>query len=179
MTNSEQWKAVPGYEAIYEVSDLGRVKSLSRPAICRGGIRIIRERILKFNFGAQGGYPCVGLYKDGVSRTWFIHQLVMLAFVGPVPDGMEVRHFNGDECDPKLSNLLYGTRKQNRDDGQRLGEIPRGAARWNAKLTESAVAALRLAAQSGESRAAIAQRLGINKMTVGKIIRRETWAHVP
>lgn len=105
---TERWLPIPGYPA-YEVSDIGRVRSYVRP----GGPRIIGGGL---NFA---GYVSACLTRDRVGRHFGVHQLVMLAFVGPRPDGMEVRHLNGDRTDPRLENLAYGTQQQNMDDRER------------------------------------------------------------
>jgi hypothetical protein len=94
---NETWKSVVGH-AGYEVSDLGRVKSS-----LRGG-RILRPGI------ASNGYPTVAL---GRGKTRTIHSLVAEAFIGPRPDGQEVRHKDGNRRNPAALNLSYGTRTQN------------------------------------------------------------------
>ncbi len=123
---SEQWRAVIGYEGNYEVSSKGRVKSLNRivPVIRQGklGTRRIPERILKPGRHVAG-YPQVFLYREGTPRMEQIHQLVAAAFVGPRPEGHEVRHRDGDSGNPRATNLTYGTRKQNYDDAIRHGAI--------------------------------------------------------
>lgn len=102
---SERWLEIPGHHG-YEVSDLGRVRSYKRP----GGPAYIGG-------GLNGnGYASVHLHNGRKGLSFGIHQLVMLAFVGPRPEGQEVRHLNGDPTDPRLVNLAYGTRQENMDD---------------------------------------------------------------
>lgn len=175
----EQWRAIPGYEGIYEVSSLGRVKSLSRPTPMRNGIRVIRERILKFQSTAKGGYPTVDIYRKGVAQTVTIHRLVMLAFVGPAPDGLEVCHGNGDPLDNRLENLRYDSRRANRADGIRLGEVPLGEDRVTAKLTWADVDRIREMALFGARHADVAAIFDIHRNHVGKILRREQWNRRP
>jgi hypothetical protein len=103
-----EWRPIPGYESNYHVSDGGQVKSLPRNTT-RGGI--LRPAPSK-----QPGYPSVVLWRDGKQRTFKVHQLVAAAFLGPRPDGMEVRHLNGDRLDCRLANLRYGTRAENAQD---------------------------------------------------------------
>lgn len=103
----EEWRPIPGYERTYEVSDLGRVRSHPRPTT-PGGIR--RTPLDSF------GYPRVSMVQDGIQRSFRVHVLVMLAFVGPRPAGHEVRHINGDRRDPRLVNLAYGTHAENMRD---------------------------------------------------------------
>lgn len=119
----EQWLPVVGYEGIYEVSDHGRVRSVLRSKICSNGVtRTVRGRLLSPTPRKNGGHLQVQLYGDnGDQWTVRVHQLVLAAFVGPCPDGMEVRHLNGDPADNRAANLAYGTRAQNVADALRHG----------------------------------------------------------
>ena len=77
----EEWREIEGYEGLYQVSNLGRVKSLSRIAIDRRGIpHYVNERILKQTFD-KDGYCLVGLHKDGKIKSGKVHRLVASAFV--------------------------------------------------------------------------------------------------
>jgi hypothetical protein len=107
----EHWRAVPGYEGMYEVSDQGRVKSLERlDAVGRP----VRERVLRAWFSL--GYEWVTFTLRGRQSKFAIHRLVMAAFVGPLPDGMHTRHLNGIKTDNRLENLKYGTPSENAYD---------------------------------------------------------------
>lgn len=111
-TQVEEWRPVPGYERTYEVSSLGRVRSLRRTTT-PGGIRKLRLN--------THGYVDVNLSQDNRVVTHRVHKLVMLAFCGPRPDGHEVRHLNGDPTDNRRENLAYGTVSENRLDITRHG----------------------------------------------------------
>lgn len=174
----ERWVDIPGYEELYRVSDRGRVMSMPRPTPCSRGIRVIRERILKFQLSGTVGYPTVTLLKRGIPFTATIHKLVMLAFIGPRPDGMEVCHWDGNAHNNALENLRYATRASNREDGHRLGEIPLGSERTNSKLTEADVISMRHRVGNGESHRMLAKEFGVSPLTVGRIVRREKWRHV-
>lgn len=119
----EQWQSIPGYEGLYEVSDRGRVRSLDRTVEhAVNGHRSIKGRVLSQTGVIKGlGYKKVALSKDGEIRTKTVHALVMLAFVGHRPPGMDVCHYNGDPSDNQLENLRYDTRKANHDDRFRHG----------------------------------------------------------
>lgn len=120
----EQWKAIPGFEGAYEVSDRGNVRSLDRMVNIGGGHqRICRGRILCPYLRAPGGYPTVHLHYGGHSKylNRSIHRLVLEAFVGPCPEGMECLHADDDPLNNHLSNLRWGTRSENRSDGLRNG----------------------------------------------------------
>jgi hypothetical protein len=109
----ERWLPVVGFERYYEVSDLGRVRSL-------------RRGILKPSYSNSGGYGLV-ILSDGLGGRFgrYVHRLVLEAFAGPCPEGQEARHY--DENDPRnarLSNLKWGTSGENKRDQVRHGTHP-------------------------------------------------------
>lgn len=120
----EIWKPIPGYEGYYEVSDQGSVRSIER-VIARdnGRPQTVRSRLLRPALNRRG-YEGVHLYRRGRGEGFSVHRLVMAAFVGPCPDGMEVRHLNGDPADNRLTNLRYGTSYENKIDIIRHGRHP-------------------------------------------------------
>lgn len=101
----EVWKPIPGYEGLYWVSDLGRVKSLNYH-------RTGKEKILR-PVKTIYGYLQVGLYKDGKVKYFRVHRLVWTAFNGPIPPGMQVNHINEEKTDCRLTNLNLMTCKEN------------------------------------------------------------------
>jgi hypothetical protein len=118
---SEQWRPVVGYEGLYEVSDHGRVRSLDRHFDRRGHPVRVWGRVMRLSWSNRGGYPTVGLCRDGKQRTWNVHRLVMEAFVGPMPAGMEIRHIDGNPANACLVNLQYGSSSDNKWDQVRHG----------------------------------------------------------
>ena len=113
---AESWLPVVGFEGCYEVSDLGRVRSLDRTVNRCGHAVRLRGRQLSMGGVHPSGHIYVHLHADGRDATHQVHRLVMAAFVGPCPEGMEVRHLNGDPADNRLENLTYGTRAENSVD---------------------------------------------------------------
>lgn len=104
----EVWKDVPEYEGLYQVSSLGRVKSLSRRIDYNGWphYRNVKEIIMKESISSNG-YKFVSLRKDGKNKNARTHQVVAMAFLNHVPNGnnMVVDHINGDKLNNALSNL--------------------------------------------------------------------------
>jgi hypothetical protein len=96
----EIWKDIPGYEGQYQVSTLGNVRSFRRS---------VAPKLLKPG-RMSGGHLSVALGR-GNSRC--VHELVLLAFVGPAPIKHECRHLNGNPADNRLENLKWGTRSEN------------------------------------------------------------------
>lgn len=119
--SAEEWRPVPSYEGIYEVSDQGRIRSLSRFITERTGtVRRHDERILRLQMNSNG-YLVFDAHRDDHRRTLHVHQVVLLAFVGPPKQGQEVLHGNGNRRDPRLSNLRYGSHAENVADQVRHG----------------------------------------------------------
>ncbi|UJL29943.1 HNH endonuclease [Mycolicibacterium vanbaalenii] len=120
---SEQWRPIPGFEGYLEVSDQGRVRSLDRMTYVsksRGGNPYWRRhkgRILDQMTHPRGGYKYITLSGGGKVRpNAKVHHLVLEAFVGPRPSGMECCHANDTPDDNRLVNLRWGTREDNEAD---------------------------------------------------------------
>jgi NUMOD4 motif-containing protein/HNH endonuclease len=104
----EKWKPIKGYEWLYEVSDLGRVRRA-----CRGKTGTPKGYILKNQKNKRLGYMHVMLEKEGRKSPHRVHILVARAFLGDPPFGKEVGHKNEMKDDPRLENLHYVTHSQN------------------------------------------------------------------
>lgn len=123
MTN-ENWLLVPDFPG-YRVSDLGRVESMARRiAIRGGGTRRIPTRMLS-QVRASGTkdrkYNAVTLCRDSIPHQITVHTLVLTTFVGPRPAGTQACHDDDDTNNNALSNLYWGTPKQNAQDMIRNG----------------------------------------------------------
>src|SRR5262245_55882735 len=97
----ETWRPVVGFSG-YEISDAGRVKSLARRNL-QGAMR--RERILRTD--RLCGYLLVRLARDGIKHPRLVHRLVLEAFVGVCPAGLQTRHLNSIRDDNRLENLCW------------------------------------------------------------------------
>ncbi len=176
---NEQWKAVPGYEGLYEVSTLGRVKRMR--TVVRGphgSLQGCPECVLTPSF--SGPYPTVKLCRDGTGSTYRLHLLVLTAFIGPRPEGMEARHFpDRDKRNNCLSNLQWGTKKENAADKEVQGQSQRGILNHQSKLSEEDVRNIRRLAEQGLlPQTAIAAMYGIRQQQVSRLLRRKRWSHV-
>ena len=116
-----------GYEGLYEVSDYGAVRSLNYQG---------KKRIkYLMNVKRPTGYECIDLSREGKRKTFRIHRLVWEAFVGKIPDGMEIDHVNAIRDDNRLDNLRVVTHKGNqanpisvenhRDSMRRMSQDPK------------------------------------------------------
>lgn len=118
----ETWKPVVGYEGLYEVSDLGRVKKVARTiTLADGTIKKVDERILKPS--DSNGYQIVGLYRNGVSKSNWVHRLVAQAFI-PNPNKLpEVNHKDEIKANNNLDNLEWVSHRDNSNYGKRNERI--------------------------------------------------------
>lgn len=176
----ERWLPVVGWEDLYEVSDLGRVRSLPRVVERRGKYEAhvrISGRILKPSY--DGPRATVGLCRDGKSQTFSVHRLVTRAFLGPCPEGMEVCHGPAGRLDNSLTNLSYGTHLKNcGEDMRRDGTIPAGIRNASAILTDEIVLECRARAAAGESRRALAIEFGVAEDTIADAVAGVKWRHL-
>mgnify|MGYP001334005879 CR=1 FL=1 len=168
----EIWKDIPRYEGKYQVSNMGRVKSLSREIHSNNQndefTWTSKERILKPGKHDIGNHLSVVLYNP--KRTQMVHQLVMLAFVGPPPEGMCVLHTNGDATDNRLENLRYDTQSENIYDVYRQGKA------WKT-LTADDVGGIKFGLWCGISCTELGRMFGVFHQTISKIKKgdRHAW----
>jgi hypothetical protein len=120
----EEWLPIPGYEG-YQASNQGRIKGkygkILKPAV--------EER----------GYRRVNPYTNGKNRSTSVHKLVMLAFVGPRPEGKQICHYDGNPANNRLENLDYVTAAENERQKKEHGTSLDGERHHHAKLTTDQV----------------------------------------
>lgn len=113
---SERWIPVVGWEGYYEVSDRGQVRSVDREIVRSDGqVRRFKGKLLSPGTNRHG-YPVVVLSRPEKSKTMKVHRLVLHAFVGECPKGMEACHNNGVRADASLTNLRWDTPSSNQFD---------------------------------------------------------------
>jgi hypothetical protein len=178
----ESWKPVVGYEGLYEVSDLGRVRSVGRwerraaTARTQAYTRWRREQLVALV--DNKGYPSANLWRDGRGRVVVVHRLVLEAFVGPCPEGEEGCHNDGDRGNSRLSNLRWDSHIGNAVDAVRRGVIRKGEDCHQARLTDESVREIIELAKTGLPDARIAERFGVTQSAVFRIRRGKAWRHV-
>jgi len=109
----EEWKDIEGYEGLYQVSNLGNVKSLKRVIVKKNGVSLpIEEKILKPSI-ASHGYRVVVLANKGQLKQMLIHRLVAKAFVDNPNNYKEINHKDGNKLNNNISNLEWCTYTEN------------------------------------------------------------------
>jgi hypothetical protein len=171
----EVWKRLTGYKHAYEISDTGNLRRL----LANGRWKPVKGRV-----STRGGYRQYSLrLPDGTMTQPYGHQLVLTAFVGPCPDGLVGRHENDTPLDNRLSNLSWGTQKENIHDAIRNGTLRNppvmlGTEHPNAKLNPDQVREIRRMANEGMDHGRVGAIFGIQRANVWSIANRRIWKHV-
>ena len=168
----EIWKDIPGYEGKYQASNMGRIKSLARIVTSKNQYGDFewrtKETILSPGKRDSYGHLSVALH-DHHRKSYGIHQLVMLAFCGEPPMGMEVCHNNCNGSDNHLENLRYDTRTENMIDAYKNGK-------GKSVLSLDDIDAIRFGLACGISFRELGQMYGVCHQTISKIKRREHYS---
>jgi len=177
IVGGEVWRPIAGFEGAYEVSSLGRIKSLARTVTTSGKVRrrwIVPERILSLG-KTRKGYLSINLNKNGRAYPREVHRLVCEAFHGQCPDGMEAAHEDGNPANAAASNLAWKTRKANHADKLVHGTHPIGEDVSNAKLTAAQAVEICRRALSGEGRRAVGREFSVTDRTIRNIVNGLRW----
>ena len=141
LEGKETWKDIVGFEGFYQVSNLGRVKSLSRKVKTSKGFRTIKERILK-QYSNQKGYLFVGLHvkSHNLTKNKQIHKAVAESFLGHELNGdrsIVVDHINNVKQDNRVCNLQVITQRENvnKSRGEKYKSNLAGAS-WNSRYNK-------------------------------------------
>lgn len=171
MTKKEIWKDIPDFEG-YQVSSLGRVRSFFKRIHSGWAIDNRPNRILRP--GIVNGYYLVSLRKNGANFVIRIHCLVLLAFVGPRPEGLEICHADGDKSNNCLDNLRYDTHENNVFDTIQYND----GVFTNALLTKDDVIKIRLLAKENVPIVKIVDQMNISYDTANSAINGSTYSYI-
>ncbi|MFC0225657.1 NUMOD4 motif-containing HNH endonuclease [Serratia aquatilis] len=170
----EIWTQARGWEGSYEVSNMGRVRSIARKGR-KGSGRTYGGKIIKQTFHKSSGYLVVSLSKDNKARQVLLHRLVLSSFKGDAPEGMECCHENGDRCDPRLKNLRWDTRKNNLADKKKHGTWQGGENNTWHKLNAAQVIAIRA---SNKPHKYWMEKFNVSYGCIAAVIEGRSWKHV-
>ena len=109
---NEVWKPVKGYEGLYEISDLGNLRSLDRYVMCDNEYRLFKGKPKKPHLTPKG-YLTIFLFKNGQGKHYFMHRLVAEAFIPNPNDLPFIDHINTVKDDNRVENLRWCTQKEN------------------------------------------------------------------
>jgi hypothetical protein len=163
----------------YAVSDDGRVFSCK----IKGGKGTFLDdwipRKIVFSGGHNSRYPTVVFSKSGTrKKRFYIHRLILEAFVGPCPKGLECCHENDNPSENQLNKLRWDTNKNNRSDMIKNQRSTRGTKHWGTILNENSVREIRQLAGT-MTLDEIGKRFGVSKSNVHVIVHRKSWSWLP
>lgn len=159
---TEEWRDVPGYDGYYQISS-------------HGNIRSIRKEMKPVD--NSRGYLRVGLVKNKTYKWRSIHSLVIEAFIGPRPDGMQVEHIDHNKKNNFVGNLRYCTPKENTARNFVDGNSLVGEDHPNHKLTSDQVRQIK--ANEGKiGQKAMARKYGVSRRAISMILKGRTWKRV-
>lgn len=166
---TEIWKPIPGYEGLYEASTHGRIKRCcKKPHILKQSVYCLRNYTrLK-----------VRLCKNARQKSFTVHTLILLTFVGPKPDGMECCHNDGDPANNRLENLRWDTAAANQADKIRHGTMACGERINTAKLTTANVIQVRHLRSRGFLLRELATMFSVSEAAISKTANGKCWKQV-
>lgn len=160
-TAEEKWLPVPSWEKFYCVSDLGRIWSMHQYGRFTIGMQV------------QDGYRVMKLRDNGRQAHACVHRIVLEAFVGPCPAGMEACHNNGIPDDNRLPNLRWDTAQSNQAD-----KLKHGTARYSSGYILDKAVVVEIRIRTDITDQAWADALGVSLLTIRNARRGDTWKHV-
>lgn len=175
----EEWRPIDGYEGRYEVSDLGRIRSLTTMVETRPGVfRVNKGRI--HSPCQRQGYPIVSLRGGLKMPNHYVHRLVAGAFIPNPENKPHINHINSVRNDNRVENLEWCTPAENAQHSARMGRRNplRGEDCPTSVLTAKQVRSIRRRLGGGARPAHLAREYGVDRGTIVQIKYRKTWNHL-
>jgi hypothetical protein len=172
----EVWRPIPGFESIYHASSLGRIKSRWTGRGATSRLSVSQWKIMSVPKPNKNGRQTITLHNCiGESAKLYLYQAILLAFVGPCPEGYHGLHRDDNPLNNKIENLRWGTRKENADDARRNGRVADRERHGRSKLTEVQVRDIRQLRLDGWSQSMLAEKFGVGQSHVSRIILGKMW----
>lgn len=173
---NETWKDIVGYEKSYQISNLGRVKSLDRFINhYMGGFSLIKGHLLKTRINSRG-YVGVVLKKNTIAKSFVVHRLMAIAFIENKFNKPIINHKNGIKTDNRLENLEWSTYSENTKhafDNNLINNL-KGTSRYNSKLTIDIVKKIRKNELNLKNKD-LATLYGVSRSLITNVMQNKTW----
>lgn len=172
---NEEWRDIEGYEGVYQISNLGRVKSLDRMVgHNKGGKKLIRGKLKRAHI-AKNGYPMLNLSNKNRQESVYLHRILGKTFL-PNPRRLEtINHKDGNKENFDLSNLEWASHSENISHAYRTG------LRKPTRILDDCIvlSIITFAHKRHTSQQSLANCFGVTRSCVQSIVRRNTWKHMP
>lgn len=190
MNEQEVWRDITGHKGKYQISNIGRIKSLKRIVFSKSGYSFVVHEKITFGNKKPNGYYVFNLKRGGSSA--YISRLVAQAFI-PNPDNKpHVNHIDGVPANNKVANLEWCTHKENMRHAWRTGLFEssrkkarincgnrfRGEKSYTSKLSNRDVLSVRKLHNKGKSNTELGKIYRVDQSTISNIIHRKTWKHI-
>ena len=175
----EIWEDIKGYEGLYKVSNMGRLKRLHRKIVTKFNVtRILPEKI-RFQYLNNKGYLMISLTKNKVMRTHSVHQLVAIAFIPNPENKKTINHINGIKIDNKIGNIEWATQRENVKHAYDTGlkKCMKGSKNHSAKLTGTDVKQIRKLLAHNTQRE-LARVFKVSDTTISFIANNKSWKYI-
>jgi hypothetical protein len=173
---NQTWKPICGYEGLYEINEEGHVRRIGAWTDGRKNrIKGLRARTV-----SENGYCRITLFRDRTKKTFPVHRLVYESFIGPVPEGKQINHKDGNKTNNTPENLEVVTPSENQFHAYRILKVEarKGSQHHAAKVREDDVHAMRALRRRGWQLKEIAKEFGLSVPTVCWIVKNKSWNHI-
>lgn len=176
---NEIFKDILGYEGLYQVSNMGRVKGCERVILMKNGtLRYIEEKIITPKKRPRG-YAFVALSKNATKKIHSVHQLVAKTFIKNPKKHKDINHINGNKVDNRVVNLEWVSQYENMQHAIKTGLVNNNGSNCKtSKLKEQDVILIREYSEKGKKLKEISDMFGVTIANISYIIKRQSWKHV-
>jgi len=171
----EIWKDIPGYEGLYQASDFGNIKSLSRKIKCKNGKLVLFHGKNITPYINNTGYYKVRLHKKNISKTDYVHRIIMKTF--KENKNFHVNHMDNNPLNNNINNLEWCTQKENVNHAMKLNLFPKAEKNGMAKLTNEDVIIIKKL-KGKLKQTTIALLYGVDKTCINQIMKGKTWKSI-
>lgn len=172
----EYWKDIKGYEGLYQVSNLGNIKSIDRSIKRSTSLMKLKNKPISQYVGNRG-YPMVSLCINGKCKRYLVHRIVAIAFLPNPLNKAYVNHIDGNKQNSNLENLEWSTPTENSIHAHKhgLANVARGERQHSSKLTVDRVKYIR---ESSKTVRELSIMFNVSKQSIRDVKMKRSWKHI-
>lgn len=172
----EEWRPIPNYEGLYEISNYGKIRSLDR-IIYRNNNKVFRKGKILKSITKTDGYATIELSKNGKTKHFYISRLVLTVFNRNAHIDEEACHFpDPNKLNNQIGNLIWGTAKLNAEHRDKDGNTCKGIKQKYHKLNEKQVEQIFLNTKNSQTE--LSKIYKVDRKTIYNIKNKKSWTHI-